>query len=238
MAITVYWAPWGPLEYYANTFLSYKDPIKVLEDLSANNNTQNKFDNFFKCPAFINSVKNTYLFTSPSNSDVTFSESNRVFNRLAEPAPYVTGLKAESMTNRFTIKYDANWIFFCEEPLYVHSTPPFMHKSIVTDYGFYVPGTYDISQWFRPLEYAFQLWDKTAEFKTVQDEPLMYINFLTSEPIKLQKFYMTKEIYDISMSCIRLKDYRREKNLFKLYELFKNSKIRTKLLTEIKKNVL
>lgn len=237
MSITVYWAPWGSLETYSKQFLSYMDPVKVLDDLAVQNNTNNKHDNFFKCPAFINSIKNTYMFTSPSSSDVTFAGS-QVFNNLHSHAPYLTGAKAESMTNALTVKYDANWVFFCEEPLYIHSTPPFLHKTMVTDYGFYVPGTYDISQWFRPLEYAFQLWEGQTRFKTSQDEPLLYVNFLTDQPIKLQKFYMTEEIYNLSMSCVRLKDYRREKNLFKLYDIFKSSRIKTQILKEIKNNLL
>lgn len=236
MAITVYWAPWGRSNY-SEQFLSYMQPVKVLDDLAAKSNNQNKYDNFFKCPAFINSAKNTYLFTSPADSDISFT-GNQMINHLSENTQPLTCLKAESMLNALTVRYNANWIFFCEEPLYIHATPPYLHKSTVSDYGFYVPGTYDISQWFRPLEYAFQLWEGSTRFKTVQDDPLLYIKFLTDEPVKLQKFYMTDEIYNLSMSCVRLKDYRREKNLFKLYEIFKSSRIKSRILKEINSNLL
>jgi hypothetical protein len=240
MAITVYWSPFGEMADYSKHFLSYKDPVKVLDSLKPFKNTENKMDNFFNCPAFVNSVKNAYMFTSPSDADITFS-GNQIINNLSRDQLYDRATvepKQPSMQNALSIRYNANWIMFAEEPVYIHSTPAYLHTSAVNDCGFYVPGTFDISSWFRPFEYAFQMWDGQTRFKTVQDDPLLYVNFLTDEPIILKKFYLTDELYRLSMSCVRLKNYRREKNLFKLYEIFKASKIRSRILKEIKSNLL
>lgn len=180
------------------------------------------------------------MFTSPTPADVSL-DGTRIINHLPQGIPWDDQLliyKQPSMGGAITIRFYANWIFFCEDSLQVQTTPPYLHTSDVHKHGFYVPGTYDISSWFRPLEYAFQLWPGHQEFKVEQDEPLLYANFLTDEPVKLQKFYLTEEMVNISLSCVRLKNYRREKNLFKLYDIFKASKIRDRLLKEIKNNLL
>ena len=60
---TIYWAPWGhPSNELAERFLSYSDPVNVLQDLQSSINKENKSDNFLNCPAFVNQYKNAYLF--------------------------------------------------------------------------------------------------------------------------------------------------------------------------------
>ncbi len=240
MAKIVYWSPWHDPKSYPEHFLSYPDPIKVLDSLKEHKNLENKLDNFFNCPGFVNSVKNTYMFTAPVDADIYVEDGYMKMDidnsRAYDPNTVI--FKQQSLINSHTIRYNANYIFFAEEELYIHSTPPYLHKTEVTNHGYYVPGTMDISSWFRPLEYAYQMWPGHNRFKVTQDEPLMYVDFLTDDNIKLKKFYMTPELIEMSMSCVRLKYRRREKNLLKLYEIFRASKLRDRVLSEIKKNLL
>ena len=120
----------------------------------------------------------------------------------------------------------------------MHNMHPYMHKTPVTDAGFYVPGRFDISQWFRPLEYAFQLHEGNTNFKVGQGDPLMYVNFKTNEKVKLQKFFLTEELLSLSMSCVRLKNTWKQRNLNKLYDIFKGSKIKNQLIKKIKENLI
>ena len=120
----------------------------------------------------------------------------------------------------------------------MESMHPFMHNTPVSKYGFYVPGGFDISQWFRPLEYAFQMWENCNDFKISQNDPLMYVRFNTLEKVELKKFYLTPELFDLSMSCVRIKSYWRQRNLGKLYDIFTQSKIQKKIIEEIKKNLM
>jgi hypothetical protein len=66
----------------------------------------------------------------------------------------------------------------------------------------------------------------------------MYANFLTDEKVELKKFYLTKELHDLSISCVRLKAYRRDRVLSKLYNIFSDSGIKNKILKEIKNNLI
>lgn len=240
MTKTVYWASWDPPHLYSQTFLSYTDPIPLVSDFKFKINRENKLDNFTKCPAFIQEIKNTYLFKSPSTCNVEFKE-DFVINLQQDNIPYdqhAVRIKSPTLYNSYTIKFNANWIFFSEEPLIVESIHPYMHETPVTSHGYYVPGTYDISSWFRPLEYAFQLKENHQKFNVNQDDPLLYIKFKTDESVKLQKFYLTESLFNHSMSCIRLKTYRKERNLKNLYGIFHQSKLRDKILSEIKSNLL
>lgn len=240
MSKIVYWAPWDFPNHYSKRFLGYSEPVNVFSDVLKTINKDNKTDNFFNCPAFVNSVKNTYLFTSPANCDVEFKE-NFIIAKNNPHIPYDQNslvFKEPSMLDAYTIRFSAQWIFFSEDDLEIESQHPYLHKTQVSDYGFYVPGSMNISTWFRPLEYAFQCWEGQTKFKVSQNDPLMYVKFKTNERIILKKFYLTEDLYELSMSCVRLKDYWRERNLNNLYKIFNASKIRSKIIKEIKKNLM
>jgi hypothetical protein len=240
MAKTVYWAPWGPPQKYSESFLGYTDPVNVFTDTMRFTNKENKLDNFFSCPAFVNSVKNTFLFKSPANCDVEFKEEF-IINRASPNIIYdrdVLVFKNPSMLDSYTIRFAANWIFFSDDDLDIESRHPYLHQTQVSKYGYYVPGTMNIGAWFRPLEYAFQCWPGVNEFKVDQEDPLMYLKVNTNDPVIFKKFYLTPELFDLSMSCVRLKNYWRERNLKRLYNIFNASKIRNKILNEIKKNIM
>jgi hypothetical protein len=82
MTITVYYAVWGDPKLYGNSFLSYRDPYRLLEDTKSKKNVENKGDNFLLCPAFVNSIKNTYVFSSPLDIDCTFEPNGAIVNKI------------------------------------------------------------------------------------------------------------------------------------------------------------
>jgi len=240
MSITVYWAPWGEQDHYADQFLSYQDPERLLDSIKQFKNEQNQLDNFLNCPAFTNSIKNTYMFKAPTNVNIRFTDKELI-NRLDPNKPFdptIIRPKSPSLIGAATVQYKPSWVFFCEESLLLQSTPPYMHLHPMSSQGFMVPGSFDISNWFRPVESAIQLWPNRNEFQVDQDDPLLYVNFVSDQTVKLKKFYLTEEAYKIGMSCVRLKGYRYERSLSKLYNIFRAGKLKNKLLDEIKNNLL
>lgn len=234
---TIYWAPWGhPSNELAERFLSYSDPVNVLQDLQSNINKENKSDNFLNCPAFVNQYKNAYLFKSPTFADIEIQPNGIVGNNGTTSKHLIS--KQPSLLNAHTIKVYANWIFFCEDTMHMESMHPFMHETSASKYGYYVPGGFDISQWFRPLEYAFQMYPNCNKFKINQDEPMLYVRFNTNERIQFKKFQMNEELFNYSISCVRLKDFWHQRNLKKLYEMFNASKIKKSILSQIKNNIM
>lgn len=240
--INIYWAPWHHPSVYSERHLSYKKkPYWLIEEFNQKNNTSNKVDNFYKCPAFVNLVKNTLVLSNTSNIDINITADGTIVNNDNEEKSHAPGLfsiKSPSEVNARTVNYSCNWIFFADKPVDIVSSPAYMHNTGLPACGYYVPGTFDISKWFRPLEFAFQMWPGSTKFKMAEDDPLMYVKFNTEEKINLQEFYMTPEIYSISNSCVSLKNFSRVKALNKLYEVFRGSGMREKLLTEIQKNII
>jgi hypothetical protein len=238
--INVYYSPWHHLSVYDDRFLTYKDPEWLLENVISQSEKLNLTDNFFKCPAVIEQLKNTLVLKNTSDVHVKF-ENDHYQNLLQNPklsSHVLINVKQPSVKNQRTINYSTNWVFFADKPLQMSTSVPFMHRVEHSKYGYYVPGIYDISKWFRPIEYAFQMWPDTNEFKSFEDEPLLYAKFHTNEKIKLHKFYMTKEIMDISLSCMGVKKFSNTKALDSLYKLFTSNNFDNKLLTKIKESVL
>lgn len=237
---TVYWAAWDQKDMLDEMFLGYSDPINVLQDLQSNINKDNKMDNFLNCPAFTSMHKNTFMFKSPTNIDVSF-KGEYIKNNMSEHTPFnerTFVYKAPSLLGACTVRAAANWIFFCEEDLEIESMHPFMHNTPISQQGFYVPGGFNISQWFRPLEFAFQMWEGCEDFKINYNDPLIYVRFNTSERVVLKKFNLTDELHSMSMKCVRLKSYVRQRNLQKLYDIFTESKMHKQIAKEIKKNLM
>jgi|TARA_R110002124_G_scaffold199059_5_gene365881 hypothetical protein len=237
---TVYWAAWDNKDMLDEMFLGYSNPVNVLHDLQSNINKENKMDNFLNCPAFSNQYKNTFMLKSPTTIDVTFKD-NYIRNNLPEHIPFNQKsfiYKQPSLVGAKTIKAAANWIFFSEDNLVMETMHPSMHNTPVSEYGYYVPGGFNISQWFRPIEYAFQMWEGCEKFKVNHNDPMMYVRFNTTERIELKKFTLSPKLFDMSMSCVRLKTYVRQRNLQKLYDIFTESKMRSQILKEIKENLM
>lgn len=241
MSQTVYYSPWNDSAgLRAAMLLAFQPPVSVLTDMTKKIQRENNRDNFINCPAFINSIKNTFLLSSPTNCAVEV-HGNTIIDTAAEKQMLgylAPTLKAPSMLDSYTINLGTNWIFFSEHDQEIETRHPFLHHSPISNYGYYVPGNMNISSWFRPLEYAFQSWPNVQEFKVTQGDPLLYVNFPNDEKIVLKRFHLTEELFDASISCIRLKFYWREKNLKKLYNIFRASKIHKHIIREIKKNIM
>jgi len=238
--INVYYSPWHQMGAYDERLMSYKEPEWLLNNLVPHSNKQNQTDNFFKCPAVVEHFKNTLILKNSSDVHVKFNGPH-IINELENKkihSPMLMNIKESSMNGRITINYSTNWIFFSDKPLQMSTSTAFAHKTEHSKFGFYVPGTYDISKWFRPVESAFQLWDNVGEFKSLEDEPLLYVKFHTDEKINLKKFYMTPEIHATSTSCIKYKMFSNNKSLNTLYKVFTQNKFQKRLLSEINKNLL
>ena len=233
MAITVYWSPWCDMDMYPEYQLAFEEPVSVLGTYKDRINHNNQGDNFFKCPAFLNTVKNMYALPAPWDIDFAILPNGQIQDqsqRKTADLSYLYHIKNPSVTDAGTVNVFANWIFFAEESLTIQTSPPYLHNSSVADTGFYVPGSYDIGQWFRPVEAAFQLWPNKRSLKCELGEPMIYVNFLTKEPIEFKRFYMTKEIHELSMACVKFKTYQTIKNLDRLYSIFTRNTLRNRLL--------
>lgn len=238
--IEIFWSPWGSMESYTSMNLVYDDIYPLAKYYSELQQKNNLHDNFLKCPAHVNYTKNIYCLPQPFDIDVVIDNGKLIdiATTKASNLNHMYQMKAPSLVNGDTINIYSNWVFFSEKSVIVESMPSFMHNTGIQNSGFYVPGTFDISKWFRPLEGAIQLWPNTTSLKCKAGDPLFYVKFNTDEKIKLTRFNLTEEIRDISKSCIHVKKYKTIKNLNSLYDMFTGHNKHKQLLKLIKQNII
>ncbi len=244
---TVYWSPWYQGEEpYIEHYLTHFPLEKVYDNLVKNKDNNNLTDNFFNCYAFKSFCKNLYSVKAPYDVNWKFLPDPNGGGRVESINPnpniidnsFVASIKQPSVKGSLTINYSCNWIFFADKPVQIQTFAPWMHDPEIYKTSYYVPGMYDISQWFRPFELALQMKPGQTTLKSYEGEPVVYVKFHSDEPINIKRFYLTKNLINHSKSCMNLKGFKRFQNLRKLYKVFNNSFLRNRILKEIQQNVI
>lgn len=236
--IDVYWSPWVSADIYDGMNMVYEDIYPLSRYYNTLMEKRNIHDNFLKCPAHVNYTKNIYCLPQPFeiNAVIDRDRITDIATNKASNLNHFYEIKSPSLLDSCTININSSWIFFCEKSLVVESMPAFMHNTGLSKGGFYVPGTFDISKWFRPLDAAIQLWNNTTSISCNRGDPLFYIKFLTDEKINLKRFNLTQDIRNIANGCVQVKRYTTIKNLDKLYQMFTGRGKHKQLLKLIKEN--
>ena len=234
---TVYWSPFFPSEQYPSVQLMYETPDPLLGNLIDRRNKKANGDNWFQCHAFLAGVKNTFVLRIPFNVSFGLDNELGVFPIDSDPENMkFVAIKQPSVTGAYTFAIRGNWIFWSEESLLMTSSPAYYHKPVVD--GYYVGGSMDIGQWFRPIEGATQLNPSINTVSFKRNDPVAYVKFETDEPVQLKRFYMTKELEELSLGCIKYKRYQPRKALPYLYYKFGKRGLNKIITREIKKNVV
>ena len=144
-----------------------------------------------------------------------------------------------NLNTNYNLNYDPGYVFFSEEPVNIEVMSPFMHRSGFNKNGYIVPGTYDISKWFRPLNPALQLYDNEDRVvESSKGDALMYIKFNCSDSVKLEKFYIDKELDSIIYGASGYKNYDPNRSLPYLYDKFEKAGLKKRTLKLIKENLI
>jgi hypothetical protein len=245
--IVVYWCPgvsgWEML---------YREPQSVYSAMKskANVSSLKSGESMFACPASNDLLQNVY--TIKSNID-DYYELPIEFLEELEQQEFVKNVvlpvnknkisfvaqRKSTLKGYWDIEYNLHWAFFAEESLKMKMTSPYFPHETPTPGAFVTAGQMDIGQWFRDINLNYFV-PKTAtsmEFKV--DDSLLYLEFMTDKKIIFKRFQMTPSIQEIlrenAESPAR---YGKHLPLVKRYEMAKKSKLRERVLTEIKKNLI
>lgn len=238
MTKIVYWAPWYPNENRKDLSLLYDEPDSLLTDITKKRNKENTNSNWYRCHAMLNHASNTFILRFPFTYSFAIHKDFGIVNtkqQVDETIEYIS-LREPSVKNAQTISLFNNWIFWCDEPLKITSTPSYMHPASFG--GYYVPGSFDINSWFRPLEAALQLNEGVDRFDVQRGDPFAYVKFHTDEPVILKRFYLTNEIAQLSFACINYKFNDPSRPLSYLYSKFKKHGLQRAISEAIQKNIL
>lgn len=244
--ITVYYSTKPTFGKVENTFntnatidLLEDNLISVYKDLKKTSNKDiPNIASMFSCRSFLEYTKNLYMMTNPADINIRV-EKSRILNLGNRALDDLYLNRVLQVKDTYNLNYMPGYIFFSETSVEMEILSPFMHKSNFCNNGYIVPGIYDISKWFRPVNPALQFYDNSNKnIKSEKGDPLMYINFRTHDNIKLKRFYMTQELEDIVYAATTYKRHDPNRSLSYLYDKFIQGGLNKRTLKLIKENLI
>jgi hypothetical protein len=243
--LIVYWAPLTSPEsdFYGEWNMMYPEPNLLMHELMEKRNRDERNNRgFLQCPAATGRFKHTYVFRTGMGSEVDFDFTNPYDPKLEITGKTSVGFKIErpsAFTEGGSISFNQGYLFFAEEPTIGVFSPPMMHEPGYTKYGTLIPGSFDISQWFRPMNVEIQTWKTKGKIVIEENEPLFYFEVLTDREVILKRFRCNKNLVKYADACAQAPAYYgKHLPLTKRYEKFKQSKMNSIVLNEIKNNLV
>ena len=129
------------------------------------------------------------------------------------------------------------YVFICDESCYMSQLPPFMEKNHHSWPGMMTSGRFQITNWPRILNWAFEWTDTNKSLKLKRGSPLFYVFFETLNPddnIRLIRAEKTKELSDFRKGINGIPKYL--SNTFKIMETAKQRRPEKLLKPADKKN--
>jgi hypothetical protein len=176
-----------------------------------------------------------FILKAPFSCDVELDTSGKIIHSSIDGwfTPRLT-----SIENSFAIDFDVNYLLFSKDRLDFTFTPPYLHNPKAALHGFPVPARFDVSSWFRPLAFCYQLWPGVKQLVIEEGEPLGYLKFETERKVVLKQYLVTEEIKNISDACSQFKMIKQFEPLEKLYDRFTRTKLNKVLIEQIEKNLI
>jgi hypothetical protein len=250
--LIVYWMPHSTPDFQYKQLLldnlEFKPVMKDVAERRAKNTPTKPKSTFWRqedmaeggyhaCTALHNLLNNVFYLESPFTATIKFNDSGSIVLS-GDPSEGWFRERGASMYEGFNVDFTPEISLFCEESLDVSVTPPYLHKTSQPAQGFIHAVKFNISSWFRPIVFIYQLWPKVTELNMIKGEPFVYIHFDTDRPVVFKQVKITSQILSISQACLIHKYHQPLQPLKTLYKKFNEKGLRTALLEEIKKNVL
>lgn len=209
---TVYWDSYNEHPDMRWLDLTLMEPLAVLP--SAIKARDVSFHSHFtKCPAFQDYYKNTYLVTSPVDMELSYDP----VTRMLRSTPQAQGFFDAVVTYRgndigandpFLMSLGFSYLFIADKECMIEQIPVALHSSAITRRINLICGTFDISKWFRPVEFSFEVPDFSKPIKIKRGDPLFYLRFVPSDGGKVALVHksMPKESLEVVKSCLFVKD--------------------------------
>ena len=192
-----------------------------------------------KCPAFRSEIKNLFSLPSPKDIDIT-RENGGFFSWRVMYGSHVdqSDLVHQRGDTCFCLQHQG-LLFWCDEPMvmeYRHASFTETELSNKADTYF---GSYDISQWIRPLDLCYKIKNDVKSLSIKRGDPLLFLKFHTEKTIVFKKFDATEEVRYLLYECAKTKQV--DKTFFQsmanYYHLFKMRNFNKRVSAAIKKAV-
>ena len=237
--LTIYWAPYWPASLKWDLNHIYPSPESLHSEWFAKYTPQRRPDVYFNCPASSNKMKRTFVFNNIVDTHAKFNDDGSIeYDRPDRYQMLNELIHQPTINDHRLINVQYSLLVFCEESVVASMESPFFHKTKAFEYGAIVPGEFDIGKWYRPLNAEFQLWENVNELHLAANEPIFYLEFLTERKIVMKRYQVTKRLSTIASSLIHVNPLNRFASLTEKYEVFKQSRLRSQILKDIKNNLV
>ena len=234
----VYWSTIYPMDVYADYHMLYKDPDPLFKSLLPERDTENPGD-YFACPAFQDLADNTFIARATLTGDVGIRGDQFVpLNDRSQVTAQLFQWWPNSRKQYRVLNFDHRLLFFSEAPLTMSTSPAFMHRTDWQTKLGYIPASYDISRWLRPLQGTYEVMPNVQDLNVREDDPMYYLKFHTDEKVRLRRFKMTPEVHGVAHGCVHYKMFRPQSSLRRVYEAFEQSHLPKQVMDSIRANLL
>lgn len=229
---TVYWSKYN-FQTESNDLLWQLSPNQLYQ-YSKNNFSANLNDslNWLKCPASVDIMSKTWFIENQLDININIKKDEVVYSDTIYSKNILNFRNFDD--NYVILDYLISLNMFCESDLNISVFNPYIYPAKNL---FAVPGKFNISKWFRPINPSFMAEiGKDISFK--KGDPLLYFSFDTNEKINFKEFYFSDTLKEISKELMLYKKYSKKNSLNSLYSAFSDKKINKIVLKEIKKMVI
>jgi hypothetical protein len=217
----IYWCPVFNKHFY-NYWknIAFFEPEPLIKDLVK---IKGKDSAYIQCPAFLDYVKNTYIIRSPFDLTLTV-EKNARDEKYIGIDRYDKNFHNDNIFPRFDDSTQTTlltilvcYLFFTNKSTMVETTPAFMHSTDLIKNTVLIPGTFDISKWYRNIDFSVEIIDETKPLVFKRGDPLFYVKFKTDDKINLIRTEYNDELFNVVESCTTLKNIVRSNTLDENY---------------------
>lgn len=243
--LTVYWsqgedeesAPFNRQMLYLNPVNLYKELLPRQNPALAGQARGMRDSSFFVCPAVRDKLSRIFYMPNPIETRCQI----RDYQLLQETGVGVpmTSRRANTLLDTMHLRSNLTWLFFADEPVDVSFTSPFMHALDYLSIMQLPPATFDIGQWFRTFNVEYIVQHKDADLVIHEGEPLVYMEFHTTKPIRFVRFEYSPDLGHLGAACSAAPSILgRWKPLSERYAHFRKTQMRENILRIIKDNVI
>jgi hypothetical protein len=242
--ITIYWAPAAFNESEPHWNMLYQNPVSVVSDLNSLRDKDVK--QMFTCPAYIQSMKNVFVFKNVIKNKIQLDESiftpkdNYPYQLPVDSVLNLTQLRESSLVEHINVSYNMSWLLFADEPVEARFTAPYFPSSSPAEGAMLAVGEFNIGSWYRDYVLDYHIPYGTKQLSFEENQPLFYVEIKTNKNVVFKRYKMTDELKKISAECAMAPTIYRDKGkpLSYRYNIFKKTSSPERVLSYIKNNLI
>ena len=236
MKTTIYWSP-ADFDLHHDWNILYKDPTILGANLRKKMSKNiDKRSNLFFCPAVKDLTNRVAVIKSPMTCHYKIVDNE--FKPISKNFINITFPHTSNFKDNILFQFAHSFVFFSEENVKMIFSSPYFSNSPHLKYGSVIPGMFNISSWFRNVNFEFNLWNNVTEFKIMKNEDMAYVYFDSEHEIELKRFDFTERLLRITKTCATAATWEKFIPLIDRYKRFKEAKFKQIILKEIKQNLL